>query len=95
MKRGGRNTTTGAGHRFSPHRKGNNMKYRVAVTETRRKIVEVEASTAREAYVRTRDAYDNTEFMLDETNFEGTEYYVLDTDEYTDSKVDTIERKDV
>lgn len=71
------------------------MKYRVAVTETRRKIVEVEASTAREAYVRTRDAYDNTEFMLDETNFEGTEYYVLDTDEYTDSKVDTIERKDV
>ena len=71
------------------------MKYRVAITETRRKIVEVEASTAREAYVRTRDAYSNTEVTLDDSNFEGAEYFVLGSDEYTDTKVETIERKDV
>ena len=69
------------------------MKYRVAITETRRKIVEVEARTAREAHIRARDAYNNTEIVLDDTNLEGAEYHVLGDEENTDCKIEQIEGK--
>ena len=69
------------------------MKYKVAITETRRKIVEVEARTPREAHIRARDAYNNTEIVLDDTNLEGAEYHVLSEHESTDSKIEEIEGK--
>ncbi len=69
-------------------------KYRVAITETYRKVVTVEASSPREAHIRARDAYNNTEITLNETNLEGAEYHVLDETEYTEGKFDSIDRKE-
>ena len=71
------------------------MKYRVAITETRRKVVEVEARTPREAHIRARDAYNNTEIVLDDSNLEGAEYHVLGDDEYTNYKTEPIDRKEI
>ena len=71
------------------------MKYRVAITETRRKIVEVEARTAREAHIRARDAYNNTEIVLDDSNLEGAEYHVLEGNEYNGYKAEPIDRKEI
>lgn len=70
------------------------MKYRVAITETHRKIVTVEASSARQAQARARDAYNNTEIILDESNLDGAEFYVLDENEYADAKAEPIDGKE-
>ena len=51
--------------------------YRVAVTETYRKVVSVEAHTEREAHQRVWDAWNNTELILDEDDFAGAEMDVL------------------
>ena len=68
--------------------------YRVAITETYRKIVTVEAQTAREAHIRARDAYHNTEIILDDSNFEDAQFFVLEDNEYTDAKSTPIDRKE-
>lgn len=69
-------------------------KYRVAITETYRKIVTVEARNAREAHVRTRDAYNNTEIILTPNDFEDAQFFVLEDNEYTDAKTTPIDRKE-
>ena len=51
--------------------------YRVAVTETYRKVVSVEAHNEREAHQRAWDAWNNTELILDEDDFAGAEMDVL------------------
>lgn len=55
-----------------------NMKcYRVAIVETRRKVVVLPAADEREAHQRVMDAWNNTEYTLDEDDFEGVEVHVL------------------
>ena len=71
--------------------------YRVAVTELFRKCVLVEALTETEALRRTEDAWLNGEIILNDRNFEGSEYYVLgESDgEESDKALERIEAKDV
>lgn len=55
-----------------------NMKcYRVAIVETRRKVVVLPAADECEAHQRVMDAWNNTEYTLDEDDFEGVEIHVL------------------
>ena len=51
--------------------------YRVAVTETYRKVVSVEACNERKAHQRVWNAWNNTELILDEDDFVGAEMDVL------------------
>ena len=53
--------------------------FKVAVMETYRKEVFVQANNEREAHQRASDAWHNTEFILTpEDDFEGVEFLVLD-----------------
>lgn len=72
---------------------GGEMKdYRVAVTETRRRVVTVAASSEQEAHDRVMDAWRNSEISLGEDDFEGVEAYVLAEGDFAGKK-DRIERK--
>ena len=56
--------------------------YKVAVMETYRKVVSVPAKDENEAHKRVYDAWQNTEFLLDDEDFDGVEVCVLgETDE--------------
>ena len=59
--------------------------YRVLVTETLQKTVIVEASSEEEAHRRAEDAWANTEYILDEDDFQGAEFYVLGEMDGTDA----------
>lgn len=52
------------------------MIYKVAVTETRRRFVAVDAETPQEAYRRVSDAWQNCEVALSDNDFEGVEFFV-------------------
>lgn len=67
------------------------MKYKVAVAESSRRVVAVEARTEREAYVRVRDAWANGEIALDERDFEGAEFVVLGA--VSGEKLDRVDGK--
>lgn len=69
------------------------MIYRVAITETKRRLVAVEANTQTEAHRRVTDAWHNGEVMLDENDFEGIEVYVLGEKEDGENLF-KVERKD-
>lgn len=63
------------------------MLYKVAITETRRRIVAVDAATPTEAHRRASDAWHNGEVVLRDEDFEGIEAFVMGelqevTDEY-------------
>ena len=56
--------------------------YKVAVMEAYRKVISVPAEDEKEAHKRVDDAWQNTEFLLDDEDFAGVEVYVLgETDE--------------
>ena len=69
------------------------MVYKVAVTETRRRIVAVEADSTAQAHDRVYDAWRNCEVQLDDTDFEGVEVYVIGEIENAKGLLE-IERKD-
>ena len=50
--------------------------YKVAVTETLRRVVKVEAADETEAHQRTTDAWHNGEITLVAEDFDGVEFYV-------------------
>ncbi len=50
--------------------------YKVAVTETLRRVVKVDATDETEAHQRTSDAWRNGEITLVAEDFEGVEFYV-------------------
>lgn len=52
-------------------------KFKVAVTEIRRKVVTVRALDEKGAHQRVYDAWSNTEFMLGDDDFEGAEFHVI------------------
>ena len=51
--------------------------YKVAVMEVYRKVVSIQANNEAEAHQRARDAWNNTEIILTEEDFEGVEMSVL------------------
>ena len=51
--------------------------YAVAVTETKRRLVSVEAVSEQEAHRRVYDAWQTGEVLLDEDCFEGVEVFVV------------------
>lgn len=61
--------------------------YKVAVTEIYRKVVSVKAINERDARQRTRDAWMNTEIILDMNDFEGAEMHVLDDGKEIDGEI--------
>lgn len=69
------------------------MIYKVAITETKRRLVSVEANTQTEAHRRVTDAWYNGEIMLDENDFEGIEVYVIGEKENGENLF-KVERKD-
>ena len=63
--------------------------YKVAVTEIKRRVVMVAASSEKEAHDRVLDAWRNGEIILSDDDFEGVEAHVLgewDREAQTDSK---------
>ena len=68
------------------------MIYKVAVTETKRRIVAVDANTETEAKTRTSDAWRTGELLLDENDFDGFEVYVMGEVD-PDEKLFRVERK--
>ena len=69
------------------------MIYKAAITEIRRRIVAVEASTETEAKNRISDAWHNGELLRDENDFEGFEVYINGEADPCD-KLFMVERKD-
>ena len=55
----------------------NRKYYRVAITETLRRVVTVAAEDEDDARQRVSDAWRNTEYILEADDFEGVEFYVL------------------
>ena len=70
-------------------------KYKVAVTETLRRVLLVEAANELEARSRVSDAWRNSEIILTAEDFEGAEFYVLgeSTSEEQDKQLERIESK--
>ena len=57
--------------------------YKVAVMEVYRKVVSIQANNEREANQRAYDAWNNTEIILDENDFDGMEISVLSESDET------------
>ena len=51
--------------------------YRVAITETLRRVVTVAGEDEDDARQRVSDAWHNTEYILEADDFDGVEFYVL------------------
>ena len=66
--------------------------YRVAVMETLRKVVTVEASNEREARRRVADAWKNGEVILTCEDFTGAEFCVVGEND-GDKSIPRVERK--
>ncbi len=66
--------------------------YRVAVMETLRKVVTVEAANEREAHRRVADAWKNGEVILTCEDFTGAEFCVVGEDD-RDKSIPRVERK--
>lgn len=69
------------------------MIYKVAITETRRRVVTVEARSPSEAHQRITDAWRNGEVVLQDGDFEGIEVYVYGTTRNVENK-QVVEGKD-
>ena len=69
------------------------MLYKVAITETRRRVVAVDAQSPSEAHQRISDAWRNGEVVLRDEDFEGIEVYVSGTTRNVGNK-QIVEGKD-
>lgn len=69
------------------------MLYKVAITETRRRVVAVDAQSPSEAHRRITDAWHNGEVVLRDEDFEGIEVYVSGMVRNAGEK-QIVERKD-
>ena len=57
-------------------------RYYVSVTETLNKVVSVDAESENEAVQKVKDAYNNSDIVLDSENFAGEMIEVEDDQEY-------------
>ena len=69
------------------------MFYNVAITETRRRVVSVEADSPQAAHRRVADAWQNCEVTLDNDDFDGVEFHV-DGETESSKGLFNVERKD-
>ena len=71
--------------------------FRVIITETYQKTVIVAAENEDQARTRVRDAWQNTEYIVDQESFSGVEFYVAGESEgvEADKRMPHIEGKDV
>ena len=69
------------------------MFYKVAITETRRRVVSVDADSPQAAHRRVADAWQNCEVTLDDNDFDGVEFHVNGEIESSNGLF-KIERKD-
>jgi len=60
--------------------------FEVAITETLRRVVLVEASSEAEAHQRAADAWHNGEVRLEAEDSDGAEFYVLDSGDVGESR---------
>jgi len=51
--------------------------YKVAIVETLRRVVTVEAEDEMDAHQKVSDGWHNTKYILDSDYFEGAEFHVL------------------
>lgn len=51
-------------------------KYSIKVTEMFQRNIVVEAENITQAKIRARDAWTNTEFIIDQNDFKGAEFWV-------------------
>lgn len=54
------------------------MKYKVEITETLQKIIEVEASNEKEALLNVKERYKKEDIVLNEADYIDTEFDALD-----------------
>ena len=71
-------------------------KYKVAVTEIRRRVVLVEGKSEEQAYQRAFDAWYNGEINLVVEDYQGTEFYVVGEADSSDAEkyLERIDSKD-
>lgn len=58
------------------------MKYKVQITETLQRIIEVEASSESEAILYVKEKYKKEDIVLNETDYIDTEFDILDEENY-------------
>lgn len=61
-------------------------RYRVAIVETLRRVVTVEAEDENDAHQRISDAWHNADYILTADDFDGAEFHVLDEAENSDGE---------
>ena len=54
------------------------MKYKVEITETLQKTIEIEASDESEALIKVKELYRKEKVILDDTSYMDTEFNVID-----------------
>ena len=54
------------------------MKYKIEITETLQKTVEIEANNKNEAILKIKHLYKNEEVTLDDTSYIDTKFQVVD-----------------
>lgn len=54
------------------------MKFKVEITETLQKTIEVEADDRADAIILVRRKYRNEEIILDDTSYIDTEFHILE-----------------
>ena len=72
---------------------GERKVYRVLITETRQKVVAVEAGSEAEARRRAEDAWKNAECILGDEDFQGAEFYIAGEGFCQEKQMERIEPK--
>lgn len=54
------------------------MKYKVEITETLQKTIEIEAKDEMEAILKIKDLYNKEEIILDDSSYIDTEFKILE-----------------
>lgn len=59
-------------------------KFKVVITETSSKLVEVQANNEQEALAKVEEMYENCEVVLDWNDFDETDYTIIEAKEYVE-----------
>lgn len=59
-------------------------KFKIVITETSSKVVEVQANNENEALETVKEMYENCEVVLDWNDFDETDYTIIEAKEYVE-----------
>ena len=59
-------------------------KFKVVITETSSKLVEVQANNEQEALAKVEEMYENCEIVLDWNDLDEIDYTIIETKEYVE-----------